>query len=97
MTESGSSDTSATPSVTITANTTLSENGGSNNIATDISTVEVRVTADSDDAEEYVSTGVMYLDSTDLELISEPPDQEVGMRFLNLTIPQGGHHYQRVH
>ena len=35
LTESGSPDTDATPTVTVTANTTLSEDGGSNNIATD--------------------------------------------------------------
>ena len=35
LTESGSPDTDATPDVTVTANTTLSEFGGSNNIATD--------------------------------------------------------------
>ena len=35
LTESGSPDTGATPTVTVRANTTLSEDGGSNNIATD--------------------------------------------------------------
>ena len=35
LTESGSPDTGATPTVTVTANTTLSEDGGGNNIVTD--------------------------------------------------------------
>jgi hypothetical protein len=35
LTESGTGDTGATPTVTVTANTTLSEDGGANNIAID--------------------------------------------------------------
>jgi len=53
-------------------------------------TIEVRVAASSDDAEERVSSGSIDLGSTDLELISVGGnDQEVGMRFRSLTMPQG--------
>jgi hypothetical protein len=53
---------------------------------------EVRVSASSDDAEERVSTGDMYLTSTDLELVeddSSTRSQFVGIRFDGLSIPQG--------
>ena len=53
-------------------------------------TVESRVAASTDDAEEDLSDGSMYLDSSDLELISEGGTaQEVGMRFQGMTVPQG--------
>ena len=50
--------------------------------------VERRTAASADDAEEF-STGVMYLQSSDLELIHDNTDQTVGMRWTGLTIPQG--------
>jgi len=50
--------------------------------------VEARVTASSDDAEQFAS-GSMYLNSSDLELIHDADDQTVGMRWVNLTIPRG--------
>lgn len=54
------------------------------------STLEVRVASGSDDAEERISNGSVNLGSTDLELIRDGSnDQEVGMRFRNVTIPQG--------
>ena len=56
------------------------------------STLEVRVSAGNDDAEE-AEGGSMYRNSSDLELVydtwSNQNSQEVGMRFLNVTIPQG--------
>ena len=52
-------------------------------------TISVRVNQGSDDAEEVVSSGVMDLTSTDLELIRDGADQTVGMRFQNLTVPPG--------
>lgn len=55
-------------------------------------TVDVRVASDSDDAEETISTGSMYLDSSDLELIYDSGsavNQVVGMRFNNINIPNG--------
>ncbi len=47
-----------------------------------------RVKASSDDAEES-SAGGMSLSSSDLELISDGGDQEVGVRFRSLEIDQG--------
>ena len=56
------------------------------------STIEVRVASDNDDAEEAES-GSMYRNSSDLELVYDTyqnqGSQQVGMRFLNITIPQG--------
>ena len=46
------------------------------------------VTASSDDAEQK-SNGSMSMTSSDLELIDDNTIQKVGMRFLNLNIPQG--------
>jgi hypothetical protein len=52
--------------------------------------VDYRVSQSSDDAEERVSDGNMYLTSSDLELISDGGTaQLVGIRFQNLAIPQG--------
>ena len=54
------------------------------------STFEVRIAADYDDAEERENQG-MYMNSTDLELVYDGSRgrQQVGMRFLNVTIAQG--------
>jgi MSHA biogenesis protein MshQ len=54
--------------------------------------VSVRLSADNDDAEERVSDGDMYRDSTDLELGYDGfvgGLQFVGMRFRSVNIPQG--------
>ena len=52
--------------------------------------VSIRVSQDSDDAEEAVSSGSMDLTSSDLELVVDgSTDQEVGTRFQSVTIPQG--------
>jgi hypothetical protein len=55
------------------------------------SVVEVWVSQGSDDAEEYKSNGNMYVGSSDLELVDEDgiTPQWVGMRFNNITVPQG--------
>ena len=50
--------------------------------------IEVRVAASSDDAEEKAS-GDMSLTSSDLELVSDSSDQLIGMRFVGVNIPQG--------
>ncbi len=53
-------------------------------------TIEVRVSHDDDDAEEDVegsNSGEMYLDSSDLELTEDGSEQEIGLRFNNITIP----------
>jgi hypothetical protein len=55
-------------------------------------TVSVRVEANNDDAEQRISDGEMYRDSTDLELGFDEfvgGLQIVGMRFINVAIPQG--------
>jgi|GEM_PF-1973088 len=54
-------------------------------------TVDIRVSNDNDDAEEG-SSGNMYLNSTDLELIRDDwrgEEQIVGIRFLNVSVPKG--------
>jgi len=51
-------------------------------------TLEVRVAADSDDAEES-ATGSVSTASTDLELVSDQNNQTVGMRFNGISIPRG--------
>ena len=50
--------------------------------------VEARVSASSDDAEQFAS-GSMYITSSDLELIHDADDQTVGMRWVNVSIPRG--------
>ena len=53
-------------------------------------TVEVRVTADSDDAEEKLSNGSVSLIGNDLDLIEAGgSEQEVGLRFPNVAVPVG--------
>ena len=51
-------------------------------------TIEVRVAASTDDAEEK-STGGMRLTSSDLEFVYDTGDQTVGMRFNAVEVPQG--------
>ena len=50
--------------------------------------LDVRVTAGSDDAEQRASGGV-NLTSSDLELVFDSSNQTVGMRFQSVAIPQG--------
>ncbi|MFQ6070598.1 MAG: right-handed parallel beta-helix repeat-containing protein, partial [Candidatus Aminicenantales bacterium] len=54
-------------------------------------TLSVRVSQSSDDAEEQnPPNGSMYLTSSDLELVNDgSTNQVVGIRFQNVTIPQG--------
>jgi len=51
-------------------------------------TFERRVVASADDAEESASGG-MYLNSSDLELVKDGNNQQVGVRFTNVTVPKG--------
>jgi uncharacterized repeat protein (TIGR01451 family) len=51
--------------------------------------VDVSITADSDDAEEDMSNNSVTLGSSDLELIDDGTDQEVGLRFVGVAIPNG--------
>jgi|GEM_PF-4025529 len=55
---------------------------------TQANTIEIRVEADYDDAEER-SSGSMSFTSTDLELVYDSGNQTVGMRFNGVNIPQG--------
>ena len=53
-------------------------------------TITSQVAQDNDDAEEEVSNGNMDLGSSDLEITSDGgTNQLVGLRFLNINIPQG--------
>ncbi len=53
-------------------------------------TVSVRVSTGNDDAEERVSSGAMSRGSTDLEITDDGSNRQmIGMRFQNITIPQG--------
>ena len=53
-------------------------------------TVEVRVSANSDDAEQAVTGGSVQLSSGDLELTTDGTSQQVvGLRFGGLQVPQG--------
>jgi hypothetical protein len=54
----------------------------------DLRTLNIGVASGSDDAEES-SSGSVDLESSDLELVEEGSTQTVGIRFTNLTIPQG--------
>ncbi|MBW2526240.1 MAG: RTX toxin, partial [Deltaproteobacteria bacterium] len=56
------------------------------------SPLDLRVLHSTDDAEEAVASGGMYLDSSDLELVEDlsgPTSQLVGVRFRNVAIPPG--------
>jgi hypothetical protein len=54
-----------------------------------IVTVEARVAASSDDAEQKGGSTSVSLTSSDLELVTESSAQTVGMRFVGLAIPRG--------
>ena len=53
-----------------------------------LNTLDIRVAANSDDAEEQ-ATGEVSLRSRDLELVFDVTQQTVGMRFNGITIPNG--------
>ena len=62
---------------------------GSAGRAADDVVVSVRVAASSDDAEEF-SDGFIYLNSSDIELVTDNTSlQTVGLRFTGLAIPPG--------
>ena len=64
---------------------TVNDSGG-----TEPQSFSVRVSAGSDDAEEFTaSNGWIYLTGNDLELIHDSEDQIVGMRFNSIPIPAG--------
>lgn len=52
--------------------------------------LEVRIIQSTDDAEERLDTGYMYMNSSDLELIQDRDrEQLIGLRFQYVGIPQG--------
>jgi hypothetical protein len=53
-----------------------------------IRTLDVRVAASADDAEESTA-GAVDLTSSDLELVNDDDDQTVGLRFAGLAVPPG--------
>ena len=54
-----------------------------------LTTLQVRINQENDDAEERTSDGAMTLNSSDLEFITDTPDiQQVGMRFNQITVPK---------
>lgn len=58
--------------------------------ASDAVTITSIISSSSDDAEEFLSNGWMYLNSSDLELVTDGKElQDVGMRFTGLNIPPG--------
>jgi hypothetical protein len=52
-------------------------------------TLTLSVASSSDDAEQNITSGVMDLNSSDLELVRDGTNQLVGIRFSNAGIPQG--------
>ena len=75
-------DDGVNPPVSDTVTITVIPEGGGNMI-------EVRVGAATDDAEEKIGTSAVTLGSSDLELVMEASAQIIGIRFTNITIPQG--------
>jgi len=68
LTESGSADTDATPNVTVTANTTLSEDGGSNNIAVEDPEFTTVTFTGSTDADTGIDPGtITYTHAVDFQ------------------------------
>jgi hypothetical protein len=80
----GTTTTTTSTTVTTTTSTTTSSTlpGG-------VTTLEIRVNASNNDAEQ-ASNGSMDLTSSDLELVTDGSTvQSVGMRFVNVAIPPG--------
>jgi cytochrome c peroxidase len=67
---------------------TGSGGGGSGGTGGTAQTFEKRISSSQDDAEEQ-SNGSVNTTSTDLELVFDNSNQRTGMRFTNVTIPQG--------
>jgi hypothetical protein len=77
--------TTAAPSTT----TTVSSTTTTTTTPPAQATLDIRVAASNDDAEEKLSSGSVTTGSSDLELVYDKEDQIVGMRFNDVTIPQG--------
>jgi hypothetical protein len=90
----GTTSTTAGPTTTTTGATTTTTTTTTTHPTTTTSTtlptgvtVDRRVAASSDDAEQKGSS--VQFDSSDLELIDDSGIQTVGIRFRNVTVPQG--------
>src|SRR6266498_3693907 len=59
-----------------------------NSAASTTVSLDFTLSTGSDDAEES-SSGVLSLDSSDLELVRDGSNQQVGIRFTDVNIPQG--------
>ncbi len=88
-------DTTATFSAVGTYVLRLTANDGAQSASDDITitvnkpgTVEVRVAASSDDAEES-ATGSVSVSNGDLELVRDTSNQTVGLRFAGVAVPPG--------
>jgi hypothetical protein len=79
----------APTSTTTSTTTTTTSSTTSTTVPGAVTTLEVRVAASADDAEEAIGTGKVTLNSPDLEMIHDASDQVVGMRFVGLAIPPG--------
>jgi len=75
------------PTSTPTSTGTLATNTPTPTTSSGGSIIERRVSTGADDAEEYAN-GNMYIDSSDLELVYSGGNQTVGIRFVNIPIPQ---------
>jgi uncharacterized protein YjiK len=87
-TDTPTSTPTATVTSTPTPTATNTPTATATNTSLPMATVEVRVAASSDDAEES-ATGSVSLTSSDLELVFDGSNQTVGMRFNVVAIPQG--------
>lgn len=95
-TVTATSSTAATPTASVTATPTASpvatptSSGGSVSPTKTPIVFAKRVATGTDDGEENISNGSMYLTSTDLEMIADgSTNQQVGIRFTNVTVPKG--------
>ena len=82
--------TGTTPTPAPTATATPTPTSPPPTIMTTTGSLDRRVSASSDDAEQNVSSGAVDLASSDLEFVTDGTvKQAVGIRFANLTIPKG--------
>lgn len=56
---------------------------------TNTASISVSVISGSDDVEQFMADGSMYMDSSDLEFCDDSGNQQVGIRFQVVNIPQG--------
>jgi hypothetical protein len=79
--------TGVPPDPTTTTTTMTATTATTTTVPPPVSTLDLRVVAAADDAEESAS-GAVTLTSSDLELVQEVTTQTVGLRFRNVTVPR---------